>query len=76
LYNVVHYHDDAYGHFMKTERLSEFKEAVELDKKIRTGAKNIKDNLYLHKSCKPLDEVEFDKKENARNKGVALQLTI
>ena len=58
------YHNDAYWHFMKTERLNEFKEAVELDKKIRTGAKNIKDNLYLHKSCKPLDEVEFNKKEN------------
>ena len=58
------YHNDAYWHFMKTERLSEFKEAIELDKKIRTGAKNIKDNLYLHKSCKPLDEVEFNKKEN------------
>jgi hypothetical protein len=61
---ICPYHNDAYWHFMKTERLSEFKEAVELDKKIRTGAKNIKDNLYLHKSCKPLDEVEFDKKEN------------
>jgi hypothetical protein len=61
---ICPYHNDAYWHFMKTERLSEFKEAIELDKKIRTGAKNIKDNLYLHKSCKPLDEVEFDKKEN------------
>jgi hypothetical protein len=61
---ICPYHNDAYWHFMKTERLSEFAEAVEFDKKIRTGAKNIKDNLYLHKSCKPLDEVEFDKKEN------------
>jgi hypothetical protein len=61
---ICPYHNDAYWHFMKKERLNEFKEAVELDKKIRTGAKNIKDNLYLHKSCKPLDEVEFDKKEN------------
>jgi len=58
------YHNDAYWHFMKTERPSEFAEAVEFDKIIRTGAKNIKDNLYLHKSCKNLDEVEFNKKEN------------
>ena len=58
------YHNDAYWHFMKTERPSEFAEAVEFDKIIRTGAKNIKDNLYLHKSCKNLDEVEFNKKED------------
>jgi len=58
------YHNDAYWHFMKTERPSEFADAVEFDKKIRTGAKNIKDNLFLHKSCKNLDEVEFNKKEN------------
>ena len=58
------YHNDAYWYFMKTERPSEFADAVEFDKKIRTGAKNIKDNLFLHKSCKNLDEVEFNKKEN------------
>jgi hypothetical protein len=58
------YHNDAYWHFMKTERPSEFADAVEFDKSIRIGAKNIKDNLYLHKSCKNLDEVEFNKKEN------------
>jgi hypothetical protein len=58
------YHNDAYWHFMKTERPSEFEDAVKFDKNIRTGAKNIKDNLFLHRSCKPLDEVEFNKKEN------------
>jgi len=58
------YHNDAYWHFMKTERPSEFADAVQFDKNIRTGAKNIKDNLFLHRSCKNLDEIEFDKKEN------------
>jgi hypothetical protein len=58
------YHNDAYWHFMKTERPSEFADAVQFDKNIRTGAKNIKDNLFLHRSCKNLDEVKFDKKEN------------
>jgi hypothetical protein len=24
----------------------------------------LRDKLYLHRSCKPLDEVEFNKKEN------------
>ena len=58
------YHNDAYWHFMKTERPSEFADAVQFDKNIRTGAKNIKDNLFLHRSCKNLDEIEFNKKEN------------
>lgn len=61
---VCPFHNDAYWHFMKTERPSEFEDAVEFDKKIRTGSRNIKDKLYLHRSCKPLDEIEFNKKEN------------
>ena len=61
---VCPYHNDAYWHFMKTERPSEFEDAVEFDKNIRTGSRNIRDKLYLHRSCKPLDEVEFNKKEN------------
>lgn len=61
---VCPFHNDSYWHFMKTERPIEFEDAVEFDKKIRTGSRNIKDKLYLHRSCKPLDEVEFNKKEN------------
>jgi len=61
---VCPYHNDAYWHFMKTERQEEFADAVEFDKNIRTGSRNIRDKLYLHRSCKPLDEVEFNKKEN------------
>ncbi len=61
---VCPYHNDAYWHFMKTERPEEFADAVEFDKNIRTGSRNIRDKLYLHRSCKPLDEVEFNKKEN------------
>jgi hypothetical protein len=61
---VCPYHNDAYWHFMKTERQEEFADAVEFDKNIRTGSRNVRDKLYLHRSCKPLDEVEFNKKEN------------
>jgi hypothetical protein len=61
---VCPYHNDAYWHFMKNERPEEFADAVEFDKNIRTGSRNIRDKLYLHRSCKPLDEVEFNKKEN------------
>jgi hypothetical protein len=42
--------DDAYWHFMKTERVAEFADAVEFDKKIRTGSTRIledEDNIYI-----------------------------
>ena len=61
---ICPFHNDAYWHFMKTERPIEFNEAVDFDKKVRTGSGKIRDKLYLHRSCKPLDEIEFDKKEN------------
>jgi hypothetical protein len=48
---------------MKTERPSEFEQAVVFDRKIRNGTAKIKDNLYLHRSCKPLEEIQFNKKE-------------
>ena len=58
------FHDDKYWDFMKKERPSEFADAVEFDKEIRTISrkKNIKN--YTHRSCKPLDEVEFSKEDN------------
>ena len=58
------YHNDAYWHFMKTQRPEEFAEAVAFDKKIRLGSRSIKDKVYLHRKCIPLDEVEFNKKED------------
>ena len=60
---ICPYHNDNYWHFMKTERPSEFEQAVAFDRKIRNGSAKIKDNLYLHRSCKPLEEIEFNKKE-------------
>jgi hypothetical protein len=63
---VCPYHNDAYWHFMKTERVEEFADAVEFDKKIRTGSRKIRDELFLHRSCKPLDQVEFKKEEKSK----------
>ena len=61
---VCPYHNDSYWHFMKTERPEEFADAVEFDKKIRNGSRKIRDKLYLHRSCKPLNEIQFNKKED------------
>ena len=60
---VCPFHNDAYWHFMKTERPSEFSIAVDFDKKVRTITRKEDEQIYVHRSCKPLDEVEFNKKE-------------
>ena len=61
---VCPYHNDAYWHFMKTERPSEFADAVDFDKQVRNISRKEDEQLYAHRSCKPLDEVEFNKKED------------
>ena len=60
---VCPYHNDSYWHFMKTERPEEFAEAVDFDKQVRTITRKEDEQIFVHRSCKPLDEVEFDKKE-------------
>tara|TARA_R100000315_G_C5195856_1_gene114652 strand:+ start:91 stop:915 length:825 start_codon:yes stop_codon:yes gene_type:complete len=60
---ICPYHNDSYWHFMKTERPEEFAEAVDFDKQVRTITRKEDEQIYVHRSCKPLDEVEFDKKE-------------
>ena len=61
---VCPYHNDSYWHFMKTERPSEFAEAVDFDKQVRTITRKEDEQIFVHRSCKPLDEVEFNKKED------------
>ena len=64
---ICPFHSDKYWDFMKKERPSEFADAVELDKEIRTISKNKNIKNYTHRSCKPLDEVEFVKEDNQLN---------
>ena len=42
----------------------EFNKAVEFDKQIRVRNKILRGTPYLHKSRKPLGEINFDEKEN------------
>ena len=60
---VCPYHNDSYWHFMKTKRPEEFAEAVDFDKQVRSITRKEDEQIYVHRSCKPLDEVEFDKKQ-------------
>mgnify|MGYP000297560242 CR=1 FL=1 len=48
---------------MKTKRAEEVAEAVDVDKQVRTITRKEDEHIYIHRSCKPLDEVEFNKKE-------------
>ena len=57
------FHDDHFWHDMKTNRPDEFENACEIDDVIRKGNKKVKDNLYIHRSCVPLREAEFNIKD-------------
>lgn len=57
------YHSDAEWLRMKAEEPFEFAKAVKWEKDCQTAALNqeaLQDMPFLHDSCKPLDEVEFD----------------
>lgn len=52
------YHNNALWLDMKKNDPESWEDAVEIDKKIRNHPK-FKHKLYLHRSCVPLDQVEF-----------------
>ena len=49
--------------YLKNNYPKEWADVVELDKRIRTGTKT-EDKVYIHKSCKPLGEVDLEVKQN------------
>lgn len=53
------YHSDTYWQRMKDEDPDSWTDAVEIDRTIRGGIKGTRNELYLHRSLIPLDEVEF-----------------
>jgi|TARA_R110002012_G_scaffold274488_2_gene460810 hypothetical protein len=60
------YHDDILWRDMKMNDPKSFSEAVEIDHLVRDGIKGTKGNkLYLHRSMKPLIEVDFRNAEDA-----------
>ena len=59
------FHNNELWRDMKKNDPVSFKDAVEFDKKIR-NLPTFKQEQYVHRSCKPLDQVDFD---NAEDKG-------
>jgi hypothetical protein len=59
------YHNDGLWREMKMNDPKSFSEAVAVDEKIRGGVHGSKQKLYLHRSMKPLAEVDFRNAEDA-----------
>lgn len=55
------YHSDEYWHWMKRREPEAFRQAVAFDYASRANTKHGLDRpAYVHRSCVPLDEVDFD----------------
>ena len=60
------FHSDTEWRRLRDEEPKEFERAVEFDRKIRELSKKdraMKMTVFLHNSCKPLDEIDFDSDE-------------
>jgi hypothetical protein len=58
------YHSDYEWHRQKTEAPADFADSVKVDYALRTSGavanRDMRQQMYLHRSCKPLDLVQFD----------------
>jgi hypothetical protein len=62
------FHSDSEWRRLRNESPDEFASAVQFDKELRElhreKNQSLKMEVYLHRSCKPLDEVDFDNDED------------
>lgn len=54
------YHSDSLWRQMREEDPDAFADAVAIDRMIRTGFRNLRGEVFLHRSCVPLDEADID----------------
>lgn len=59
------YHNNAEWRRLKTNEPSEFQKAIEFEKRFQIALKgtSLKGTPFLHRSCKPLDQVDFSTEE-------------
>ena len=62
--NMCPFHDDKYWANLKQNHPDEFADAVDTDIKIRSLGRDKEAKMFIHKSCKPLSEVEFVAEED------------
>jgi hypothetical protein len=69
------YHSNEEWIRIKNDSPEEWKEVVAMDRAIRSqerfkeknkGSASLKDEIFLHRSCKPIDEVDFAKEKNKK----------
>ena len=61
------YHDDKMWQDMKISDPVSFADAVEVDEAIRSGFEKTTQNLFVHRSCIPLKDVDFSHPSEAQN---------
>jgi hypothetical protein len=54
------YHSNTLWRQMREEDQEAWDDAVAIDRLIRTGFRNLRDEVFLHRSCVPLDEADLD----------------
>lgn len=60
------YHDDALWRDLQLNDPESFAQAVHVDQRIRqVNTSNTRGEMYLHKDCKPLDQIDFRSAEDA-----------
>lgn len=57
---------------MKLRHPEDFEEACQYDEAIRHGLPGVKGNAYIHESCIPLREIDFEKRIADRRGGLLL----
>ena len=58
------YHSDNEWRRLRDEEPEAWERALEFDRKIRTGIHKVRGKCFVHKSCVPLDEVDFSTDED------------
>jgi hypothetical protein len=53
------YHDNRYWRWLRDSDPAGWQQAVEMDRLIRGGVRGTKERLYLHRSLKPLEDVDL-----------------
>ncbi|MES2367001.1 MAG: hypothetical protein V4563_14090 [Pseudomonadota bacterium] len=57
------YHSDSYWAWLKSKRPVQWQEAVAFDERIRNGVKGLNHRAFVHRSLKPLSEIDFSTEE-------------
>lgn len=53
------FHDNGRWRHMRDHDADAWADAVEIDRGLRTGSRGIRGELFLHRSCRPLDEADL-----------------